>query len=71
MTKTHFRYPYGTGILRDYSDPLVHVVNDDTLRSLCGKDAHAWFRFEEPLEEPSCERCRKAVAKATASSEQV
>ncbi len=56
MTKYSLRYSTyyaGTGF-----SPPSHVVNEDTMRTICGRDATRYVDAGKG-ELPDCERCRK------------
>jgi hypothetical protein len=59
-----YRYPYGNTGSQKYG-PTVHAVKNN--RSLCGKDASAWFKMDDGImSNPSCHRCRKKMAALSA-----
>lgn len=59
----HARYCANGSIIK--GDPVHHIVDNDSLKSLCGRNARDWFKLDDGLEIDNaylCNKCRKNLA---------
>lgn len=62
--KWHLRYnPRSAPLFSGLGEPTVHAVYDETIKTLCGRDAYDFWRadiVENAM--PTCQRCQKKIA---------
>lgn len=57
----HIRYSVKTSSLfSNLAEPRQHIVDDVTLKTLCGRDASEYWKLDVPFREQdvTCSRCR-------------
>ena len=63
MTGWHMRFSVrGAG---PRATTTSHYVNNETLKTMCGRNASLWQRV--PPHAPDCERCRQLLGKTAAA----
>lgn len=63
----HIRYSVKTtSLFSNIAEPRQHAVHDDTLKTLCGRDASEYWKLDESAQgekHVTCNKCKAAINK--------